>query len=209
MGNRQTGSKLHADALEYMEKKYGDKFEYYAPYGDSMTGTHKFVARCADFPEQNVLVEICDYRSKEKTYLDNYLAVKYREDTERFVLDCARQVFGEATVFYNVDLQSLSPELPATALFQEYLADTTVSLKLMVEIKASDLQSEEQVQELAELLSIYGTEFYLSVVAVTDDMYGIYDHGSLGKLVALEQYVRCAQVTQLDGQLVIRWSKKE
>jgi len=90
-----TTQNINVVALAYMEKKYRENFEYAFPYGDSMTGTHQLLVTCASFPEQNILVRIENYRREDKVFLDNYVAVKYREETIGFLQDCANQVFGE------------------------------------------------------------------------------------------------------------------
>ena len=196
-------------ALAYMEQKYGEIFEYSAPYGNSMTGTHQLLVKCARFPDQDILVRIENYKREDKVFLDNYLAVKYREDTIEFLSDCANQVFGEARIYYDVDYQALSPELSADAAFNAYLADTRVPLNIMVEVKASDFVSEDQAQQIAELIAANGTYYYISIMIVNDGEYGSYDSKTLEKQMSLGNYAHCAKITRLDGEIRVRWLEKE
>ena len=70
-------------ALEQMERRYGEKFTYEGPYGNSMGGTRQFMASCESL-DGLVLVEAENFRKGPVTYRDNYLAVQYREETEEF-----------------------------------------------------------------------------------------------------------------------------
>ena len=196
-------------ALEYMEQKYGETFEYSGPFGDSMSGTHDLLVKCASFPDQNILVEIENYKCDNKLFLDNYLAVKYREDTIDFLLNCANQVFGEATIFYNVDYQALSPELPVDATFNEFLADTRVPLKIDVEVKATDFVSKEQAEQTSELMSVKGTRFWLRIIVVNNSEYGTFDSKTLKKYVELQKFIQCAVISRLDGDNQTRWLEEE
>ncbi|MDE5590689.1 MAG: hypothetical protein K2J60_16375 [Acetatifactor sp.] len=110
-------------ALQYMEQKYGEKFEYVAPWGDSMTGNHELLVSCESLTGKDILVKISNYKSENRVFQDNYLAVKYCEETVGFLSQCANEVFGDSKIDYNVAKHALSPELPADASFEEYFAD--------------------------------------------------------------------------------------
>jgi len=192
-------------ALAYMEKKYGEKFEYGAPYGNSMSGTHQLLVKCATFPDRYILVKIENYRHRKKIFLDNYLAVKYREDTIEFISDCANQVFEESNVFYNVSNGALSPDLSLTATFSEFLADTRVPLHILVEVKASNFISEEQAQNLTELVAASGANFFLTLIFVDDKEYGTFNRDTLYKHVELNKFGRGAFVSKFGDDIEIRW----
>jgi hypothetical protein len=83
----QNSGQINDIALAHMEQKYGEKSEYAAPWGDSMSETREFIARCDSLQDQDILVQIENYRQKEKIFRDNYLAVKYRENTITFFRD--------------------------------------------------------------------------------------------------------------------------
>lgn len=209
--SKQSGSaqNINVVALAYMEEKYDEKFEYVAPFGNSMTGTHQLLVRCSSFPEENILVRIENYRRGDKVFLDNYLAVKYREATIAFISDCANQVYESASVFYDVDLQALSPDLSTNASFEEYLADTLIPFHIIVELKESDFLSKDRVQQFAELVAQHGSSYYLSLVFVNDADYGATDVNTLKQRMALGNYVHCAKVTHFSGVFEFRWLEGE
>jgi hypothetical protein len=189
-------------AIEYMENKYGEKFEYSAPYGNSMTGTHELLVTCESLSNQQILVQIENYRSEDKIFRDNYLAVKYHQQTVDFIHDCAVKHFGEAEVFYEATKDGLSTELSANASFNEYLADTRVPLNFSIGTKASLFTSEEQAEKLAEALAVYGTRYIAVLASVADE-----DYGKSGEDDSMN-FVKRVQLTKLDENIEIDWLKK-
>ena len=198
-------------ALAYMEQKYGERFEYVAPWGNSMSGTREFLAKCDSLPRQEVLVQIENYRNEDKIFRDNYLAVKYREDTIDFILNCANQVFGETTVFYDVAKMALSPELPVNATFDDYFADPRGFVSVSIEVKSSDFVSKEQAQKVIDPIATACKADYLGIiiVIVEDDKYGTFDIDSLGEHVVSRQFVQCVRLTRQNGSTFTEWLGEE
>ena len=120
-------------ALEYMEKKYGEPFTYAAPWGESYSGTHQLMVTCESLTGR-VLVEIENYREEGEVFRDNYIAVKYAQETLDLFQSYVDQEFGEGRVFYEVNPRGLSEDLPADATLEEYLADSRAPLAKFVEV---------------------------------------------------------------------------
>jgi hypothetical protein len=195
-------------ALEYMENKYGEKFEYSAPWGNSMSGTHEFLVTCKSLPDQKILVAVENHTRNDKVFLDNYLAVKYHDDTVDFLSDRANQVFGEATVFYDVAYHALSPGLPADAAFDEFLTDARLYLITFVEVKASDFASEEQAEKLAESIASSGAHFFIKLVIVNDSDYGKYDGETLEDKIFKNEFDVLGIAKEYGGEIKIEWIDK-
>ncbi len=201
---------INVVAINYMNQKYGDNCEYFGPYGDSMTGTHQLMISCDRYPGQNVLVAIKNYKDEEnRIFLDNYLAVKYHNDTENFLKECAEQVFTEANVFSEVVKLPLPAELSVDTSFEEYISDTTVPLDFLVEVDVNNFSSREQVQELINLLSKYGSEFYLSVLVVDSNEYGSDSSDVLDDKMYRRNYIHCAKFNTHSKDSNIRWLEDE
>ena len=201
-------------AVEYMEKKYGEKFEY-SPGGGgtSISDTQFLLVTCASFPGQDIVVLIQKYLTDKDNMIfsDNYLAVKYRDETVEFITGCAESVFVGANVFIN-DLvyRANSPGLSANATFAEYLSDTRVHFTIMIEVKASSFTSKEQAQQATGLIGAHGTNFYLTIVVVDDDDFGKFDRAALNAQIRSGQFVECASIKHFDGEEIqIRWLEKE
>lgn len=201
---------INDEAIAYMEQKYGEKFEYSAPFGNSMSGTHQLLVKCASFPNQNIVVSIENYRTKDRVFLDNYLAVKFHTEYTELFQSYASEVFGEAgeaTVFCRINTMTLSPELLANATIYEYLADTSAPLVLTVKVKESDFISEEQAKRFAELIAANGSYFSISFIVVDDSEYETFDIEALYELVGLKKYIRYAIITRLDSNGIrTEWS---
>lgn len=202
---------INEEGLAYMEQKYGEKFEYDGPWGNSMTGTHEFLVQCDSLPGESIVVEIENYKQDNKIFRDNYLAVKYREDTINFIRDCANQVLGETTVFYRESCIGLSPYLPATATFEEYLADTSGYIGASIEVKASAFVSREQVEKIAEpIASTCKADLMIRIIFVEDYKYGTLDMDTLGDELVFNKYVHCMRIERLDdGSIKIDWREKK
>jgi len=186
---------INDEALAYMEQKYGERFEYSQSYGDSMSGTYELLATCESFPDQKILVQIENYRKRfGRVFRDNYIAVKYRQETIDFIQDCTVEVFGEANIHYNVRSNVLSCDLSENATFYEYLADMRVPLSFTIRIKASSFTSEEQITKLAESLSEYGTHYIAIIAMITDEQFNIIDENVPNSQLVL---IRRVQLTRL------------
>jgi len=112
-------------------------------------------------------------------------------------------------VFYDVTMEALSPDLSVNATLDEYLTDTSVPLHIMVEVKASSFTSKDQAQQFSELIAVYGSSYYLSIVFVNDSEYGATDSKALEQQMATENYTHYANVTRLSGEIKVRWLEEE
>lgn len=198
-------------ALEYMEQKYGEKFEYVAPWGDSMTGNHELIVSCESLAGKDIIVKISNYRSENRVYQDNYVAVKYCEEFVEFLSQCANEVFGDSKVDYRVAKRALSPELPADASFEEYLADEKGSISACIAVKASSFTEKEQVENVTEpILSACGAGYIGILVVVVDDAeYESLDVETLGHKAVMRQYVHCARLTKEGSDVELEWLEED
>ena len=196
-------------ALEYMEKKYAEPFEYAAPTGDSLTGTRAMLVRCQSLPEA-VYVEIENYlKADERVFRDNYIAVKYKQETIDFLLNCAVSEFGGANVFYDVKGSALSDSLPSDAGFSEFLSGSGVPLAATIEVKDDGGSYKELTEKMANRIAETGASFRIILAVVAPDEFGIYNEDELGDKVVMRQTVDSARLINVDGNLQITWSREE
>lgn len=191
-------------ALAQMERKYGEKFTYAGPYGDSMSGTRQFMASCASL-DGLVLVEAENFRKGPVTYRDNYLAVRYRAETETFLRGCAEAEFGEAKVTYEVRPLALSEDLPANADLEQYLMEGGVPLSFIIEVKEGDFTAEDQVLHTAERIAGSGAQFYMTLMVMEKEDYGTMDRKELNSAISHGGFVHCAKVEELGEGIQMRW----
>lgn len=202
---------INESALEYMEQKYGEKFEFVAPWGDSMTGNHELIVSCESLPDKDIIVKISNYRSEDKVYQDNYVAVKYCEETAEFLGQCANEVYGDSKVYYSVARRALSPELPADASFEEYLADEEAHIKADIVVKASSFTAKEQVENVTDpILSVCKSKYVGVLVVMVDDAeYEFLDKETLREIIIRDQYVHCARLTKEGSNVRLDWLEED
>lgn len=192
-------------ALEYMEQKYGEEFVYASAWGAKYTGTYSMMTTCASLKDERVLVQAENYKSEDCVIKDNYIAVKYKQETVAFLRDCAEAAFASAEIHYDVREASLSPELSVDATLEDFLSGGGVPLVVMVEVRESDYQSEEQIEKVSKLIAESGAEFHLTIAVVKDELYGTFDRTSLNAHISAKKCVRCANTSNVDGEMQISW----
>ena len=197
-------------ALGYMEKKYGEPFQYVSPSGDSLSGTHALIVSCESLPGAEILVEVQNFRSEEnRVFTDNYLAFKYEDQTREFLRNCASDVFGDVEVFYNVTEAGLSPDLPADADFAQYLADSKAPLQAWIEVKGNGFSSKNQMQVFSDLISEKNSHYYFTVMVVQDGEFGLLDRDALSRKWVDQTFVCCAEINNSGATAVIDWIGEE
>lgn len=208
-GCMKTGKKnINVLALEYMEEKYGEPFSYESPYGDSITGTHKLLVSCASLPEEHILVEIENFRHDDRIFRDNLLAVKYKDETMRFLEDRVAEQFGEGVVFYEPTKVGLSEDLMPDAAFESFLADPKGFFMIGVEVRASSFDSKEKAECLAQSLCDAGMQFRLMLLSVSDEEYGTLSSDEFFDRRAMKEFVTCVEFTNLNGEFHTNWVEK-
>lgn len=198
-------------ALEYMEEKYGEKFEYVCPWGNSMSGNHELMVRCDSLGEQNILVKIENFRSAQRVFKDNYLAVKYKEETINFSKGCADRVFGSSRVFYRVEELARSEELNADADFEEFFASEEGSICITIAVKNSSFISNEQIMDVIDPIKIACGAEYLGIIViiVDDDELMLLDQDSIGDKIVSRQFMHCERWTRENGVETVEWLEED
>ena len=199
---------INEEALAYMEQKYGEPFQYAEAWGNSMSGTHELLVSCASLPDELILVEVRNFRKENKEFRDNYIAVKYKQETTDFLQDCASSVFGEANVYYEEERAGLSADLPADASFADFMTDKNIPWVVLIEIRENNFTSEDQVEQLAKHISASGPLYYLTVVVTAQEEYGTFDRKELRTKISLGDFIRCAQVRSTGGDKQITWTER-
>jgi len=200
---------LREIALSQMEERYGLIFEYYRPFGNSLSGTHMFLARTESIPDQVITIEIERFRYPDRVLMNNFLAVKHKDATIEFLYNRVTDVFNNSNIFYDVAQRGLSQGLPPNATLYEFLADTRIHLVVRAEIKESDFISNEQVMKVAKLIAESGVHFILTIVVVEDDLFGSFTHETLRRLIPLRHFVHCAQVAYLGEDLRLMYVRDD
>lgn len=206
----KSGQNINDLALAYMEQKYGEKFEYTAPWGNSMDGTREFLVSCKSLPGQDIVVQVENFKKENKVFSDNYIAVKYHDETIDFLEKCADEEFGETKVTYRVAKSALSPELSAQASFDDFLSDKKSFISASIYIRESSFKEKEQVNKIADKISSKCSAEHLGILftIITDSEYEnleeiMQDKDTSRKAVCL------ARLTRQDGEQRFEWIGEE
>ena len=200
---------IHDLALSYMEDKYGETFHFESLWGNSMTGTKQILVSCASFPDEMILVQIENYSNKDRIFSDNYLAVKYKEETLKFFESCGAKVFKDTNIFYEISKYAQSADLPPDASFEVMLADKSAEMIVLIEVSASNYSTEQQIEEITSLISDYCNNVSLTVLVVEDTVYGTLDRKQLGKLISHRDFISCAVIDIECGEVDTYWPGRE
>ena len=160
-------------ALEYMEQKYGEKFEYKAPAGSSYTGNRTFLATCESFGDETVVVQVVNYKTDERQFRDNYLAIKYADRMIDYLSQIVNNQFGESKVYYSPAAKPLSADLPANATFEEYLMDPSDTINAWIVVKKSDYKDMNQLSEIMETITsdCAAGMMFIALLVIEDSKY--------------------------------------
>lgn len=189
-------------ALEYLEEKYGEKFEYCAPAGSSYTGTRTFLATCESFGDYRVLVQIENFRDRENMVIrDNYIAVKYKDEVEEFFKQAADEVFGSSKVFCHVTGRTLPPELPSNASLEEYFSCKEGIMTGVIALPESGYKNDEQLRLLADKISdtLSCDEISVLIMVVDDDTFKSADEDELRKNFRTESTIAKLRLYRYNG----------
>lgn len=192
-------------ALEYLERKYGEKFEYKQPCGNSMTGTRNFISSCGSHGD--VLVQIDNFKDTEnRIFRDNYIAVKYEEETRNFIKEIFDKEFIESKVFYSAAEKALSEDLSADATFEQFLADPESRISVVIAIKKSNFSNDDQLKTVIEaiLIPCAAKEISLRIYVVEESEFDSYDINTHEEIVLDKKYTKYANLIREDGKTDLR-----
>ena len=190
-------------ALEYLEQKYGEKFEYAAPAGMSYTGTRTFLATCESFGDRRILVQITNFRDEEnREILDNYITVKYEEEVRKFFKSAADDIFGSSKVFYDASGRVLSPDLPSDASLEEYYNCREGMINAVIALNESDYKDSEQIRLLSDKISnnFLCDELSILILVVDNDAFKSADESELREMCVTKSSLTYARLERYNGE---------
>ena len=192
-------------ALEYMEQKYGEKFEYKAPAGSSYTGNRTFLATCESFGDETVVVQVENYKTDERTFRDNYLAIKYADRMFDYLSQIVNNQFDESKLYYAPTGKPLSADLPADATFEEYLMDSSDTINAFAVVKESDFNDMKQLSEVMETITSDCAAGSMSIVVlvIEDSKYIDCNLSKARDYSMRENYIAKGEIFRANGKTSI------
>jgi hypothetical protein len=188
-------------AVLYMEQRYGEDFEYEAPWGNSMSGTHELLVRSSSMSDRDILVEVRNYKENDKTFKDNYISIRYENEFRDFLRKSVENEFSEAVVFYNTAKFGLSSDVPVDVEFDDYLLESDLFVTSFIGIKDIYFTDEESVNNVAEYLfkKIKSARLGITLVFVSEEEYDSLTDDSLRDKVVNREFSYCVRISRGNG----------
>lgn len=179
-------------ALEALEEKYGESFAFESSIGADTSGVFSIYVTCESMPNKRIKV------GKEysyEPYTDNYLAVKYEDETKNYLYNSITEYFSDVRIFYDASTSgTISPEVPIDISFEEFLSSPTGPHHLIIEVKESAFTSREDAEKFAKKLENTGLTYFLSIIVIEDHIYGTLSKDELSKKMGYREFVECLKV---------------
>ena len=196
---------VNGQALTYMEEKYGEKFYYYSPWGNSLSDTRKFLAVCDSMPDQQILVQIDNYRTDSKVFRDNYLAIKHQQEVVDYLYAKITNYYADVQVVHSPSKRALSHDLPANADLYAYLSDENCLINAHIVLDANDISSKENIEEFAASITECNGSVNLSILFLNDIQTTYTDIEYLENIIMQYEYVQFVHVGITHNQTRIDW----
>ncbi len=145
------------DAIAYMEDRYDDKFTYFEDYDDHQpTGaSYDLYLKSRKYPDEKVYLRIIRNGNGFR-YVDNYISVKYYDETREAIEDIAAAVYGnEFNLIYDPGVSSAmsstcDPNMSLEEFWLEREADLSCCLK--IDPDHGEANSEAELDRIEELI---------------------------------------------------------
>lgn len=139
------------DCLEYMNNKYGEEFTFVEenPQRQATYRSLEILVKTDSYPGKKILV-VEETGSDYKKFHDNYVAVKYEQQTADLLNDIASQVYGECRVIYTVYNNFLPDSFDGTTTFSEYISErySRITFKLLIPPEHGIDNKEKELEQL-------------------------------------------------------------
>ena len=158
MGITFGGGDTNKRALEYMEKKYGEKFEYIKPGGGGyLTNVRTILVSCESLPGKEIVLVILK-DGKGERYKDNYKDNYFAGQVEDFVVNIAKKYFDDVTFEVSISRLSTYPEDDPMPTFEDYISNKYISGSMDI-----NDTSEETMREFFDELMTMGLYFSIDI----------------------------------------------
>ena len=162
---------INEGALEHMEKKYREKFEFVRSHGLFYSkNSRSIMVSCESFPGEVIRVDIIQ-KGKREIYYDNYMRYHFAEQVNEYITDIAKNYFDEVTFAISISAITIDPEIDLRTTFEEYLFERNYSVYGSMKVGETN---EDTMREFAEELVRRGIQFTIGInIPPTDEGYDI------------------------------------
>lgn len=146
--------------LSYMEKKYGEEFQYIEAYGGQLGKNYiAILVKGKRYPEEEILVRKRTWQ-KQVHYEDNYVAYLLREELEAEMGDVAKRTLGACRVRYKIPQFVLTDEFTPEMTAKEFLCNLHAKTQFYLYPQATDTSCKEWEEKTEAFLKECGRKGY-------------------------------------------------
>lgn len=145
-----------SDCLSYMKEKYGREFTLIDDNGinELTSAVLEIYVQCPEYPGKKILVMEERLNNGESlVFHDNFLCVKYHEQTKAAAEQFASEVYGECRVVCEVTGSGVQPdEFDGTTSFEEFCAKrgSHIWFEVLLPTDHSDSDKENELKKLEQ-----------------------------------------------------------
>ncbi len=214
---RTTRINIRNAAVEDLNKRYNENFEYAANYEDQFGASYdSFYLESKDVNSpvygKYIYVMVENYKSDNYTIRDNYLAMKYEKQTEDYITQKVHKYFNSANIYYTCEKKSLcktsflNTGLNSNTSFDEFLKNTNqfnIELFAKIELKESEFYDRKLLDDLTNEIDI--NYFYFDYYIMKDERFGTIKRDDFGYYIdhdySIIKYL--ANTSGKDGKKVV------
>lgn len=144
------------DCLSYMKDKYGIEFTLLDDNGinEVTSSVLEIYVQCSEYPGKRILVmEERLNNGESAVFHDNFLFVKYNEQTKATAEQFASEVYGECKVVCEISAYGVQPdEFDSTTTFEEFCAvrASDIWFEVLLPTNHSDSDKENELKKLEQ-----------------------------------------------------------
>lgn len=172
--------------IDYMTDKYNESFSFISVYGGNPgTDVHKILVSSESYPEKEICVV---YDSFNDFYSDNYLGIKYEDETREYLKRILSGCFdGEVFVHYNADNLAMTENGNKNTTFNEYISSVQsgITFTAIVSTKRTSDENDLLMNNLQKALAEAGICCNGSIYFASDD----FDIGYLTDETYYNEYI--------------------
>lgn len=149
------GNSLQDKMMNYINEKYDDSFTFLNTYGGRIGADyHKIIVSSEKYPNKEIVVT-CYVSDDGETYSDNYLSIKYEDDTRACIEEMIKSLYGEnCFIYYRPNLLSMPSGASNDMSFDEYIGKATsgISFTAIVNVENAEVSKEAELESLKKAL---------------------------------------------------------
>lgn len=197
--------------VEYLNERYpGDSFKYKGPFGGGTGASSKLIiASSENYPDAEVYVS-CKHEDDKYIFADNYLAVKYENQTRNKINGLLDDCFG-SDVYFSYKVSSLDfTEGSADMPFEQYIAEPTSGLSFVAVVGVGYSNEDENVTA-ERIRSVFETSGMTVRASVYFDDIPVSELNmqseNLSAYLFKKEYVAACHINNQGSQCTISWGE--